>query len=135
MTNASVVALDRVGMNYRGEVPALDEVTLSVDEGEFVSLVGPSGCGKSTLLRIIAGLVTPTAGNALVAGGPPREARRQLRLSFVFQDATLLPWRTAERNVTLPLEIGGMPTGERLERARATLDMGRPGRLRPPPAA
>lgn len=120
---APLVALDRVGMNYRGEVPALDDVTLAVGEGEFVSLVGPSGCGKSTLLRIVAGLVSPTAGSALVAGAPPREARRRVRLSFVFQDATLLPWRTAERNVTLPLEIGRMPTAERLARARATLEM------------
>ena len=120
---APLVALDRLGMNYRRQVPALDDITLSVNEGEFVSLVGPSGCGKSTLLRIVAGLVSPTAGMALVGGRQPRDARRHLRLSFVFQDATLLPWRTAERNVTLPLEIGGMPAGERLERARATLEM------------
>ncbi|HQU46621.1 MAG TPA: ABC transporter ATP-binding protein [Pirellulales bacterium] len=121
--NTAIVALHDLAMTYRGEVPALDHVNLTVDEGEFVSLVGPSGCGKSTLLRIVAGLVAPTQGRVSVADAPPREARRRVRLSFVFQDATLLPWRSAERNVTLPLEIGGMAAAERADRARATLAM------------
>ena len=110
-------------MTYRGEVPALDRVSFTVGEGEFVSLVGPSGCGKSTLLRIVAGLVEPTRGAVLVAGAAPREARRHLRLSFVFQDATLLPWRSAEQNVALPLEIAGVAGPVRRKRARSTLEM------------
>ncbi|HVX15857.1 MAG TPA: ABC transporter ATP-binding protein [Pirellulales bacterium] len=110
-------------MTYRAGVAALDGITFEAKEGEFVSLVGPSGCGKSTLLRIVAGLVEPSRGQVLVAGESPRQARRRLRLSFVFQDSTLLPWRSAERNVALPLEIAGRARSTRRERARATLGM------------
>ncbi|HWB14149.1 MAG TPA: ABC transporter ATP-binding protein [Pirellulales bacterium] len=118
-----IVSIDRLSMIYRGGVPALDGISLSVREGEFVSLVGPSGCGKSTLLRIVAGLVKPTGGSVLVAGAAPREARRRVRLSFVFQDATLLPWRSAGRNVALPLEIAHASAADRAQRTRSTLDM------------
>ncbi|HEV3007050.1 MAG TPA: ABC transporter ATP-binding protein [Pirellulales bacterium] len=110
-------------MTYRGGVPALEGVSLNVGEGEFVSLVGPSGCGKSTLLRIVAGLVEQTHGSVLVNGVKPRTARRHLRLSFVFQDATLLPWRSAERNVALPLEISRASGPERMQRVRSTLEV------------
>jgi NitT/TauT family transport system ATP-binding protein len=118
-----IVSIDRLCMTYRGGVPALDGISLSVREGEFISLVGPSGCGKSTLLRIVAGLVQPTSGSALVAGAAPREARRRVRLSFVFQDATLLPWRSAERNVALPLEIAHAAAEDRAQRVRSTLEL------------
>lgn len=116
-----LVLLDDVGMTYRGGVPAVDGVSIAVREGEFVSLVGPSGCGKSTLLRIVAGLISATRGQALLSSGPPVLARRRVRLSFVFQDATLLPWRSAEGNVGLPLEIAGVERSLRRERARAAL--------------
>src|SRR5215469_262760 len=121
--HALIVSIDRLSMTYRGGVPALAGVNLNVAEGEFISLVGPSGCGKSTLLRIVAGLVQPTGGRVLVAGAAPREARRQVRVSFVFQDATLLPWRSAERNVALPLEIAHAPAPDRARRVRSTLEM------------
>jgi NitT/TauT family transport system ATP-binding protein len=121
--DASIVSIDRLSMIYHGGVPALDGITLNVAKGEFVSLVGPSGCGKSTLLRIVAGLVEPTDGSVLVAGAAPKEARRRVRVSFVFQDATLLPWRTAARNVALPLEIAHTPASDRSQRIRSTLDM------------
>jgi NitT/TauT family transport system ATP-binding protein len=120
---STLVVLDNVSMTYRGAISALDGVSLMVHEGEFVSLVGPSGCGKSTLLRIVAGLVSPTSGQVSVAGNEPRAGRRQVRLSFVFQDATLLPWRSAERNVALPLELARVARPTRRERARATLDL------------
>ncbi len=122
-TNSAIVSFDGVGMTYRGSLPALDGITCSVGEGEFVSLVGPSGCGKSTLLRIVAGLVEPTSGRVAVAGDAPRLARRRVRLSFVFQDATLLPWRNAERNVALPLELAHVAGPVRGEKSRAALQM------------
>jgi NitT/TauT family transport system ATP-binding protein len=90
----------------RGSVTALENVGLAVQPGGFVSLLGPSGCGKSTLLRLVADLVSPTHGTVSVLGGPPERARLNRELGFVFQDATLLPWRSALENVRLPLEVG-----------------------------
>ena len=87
-------------------ITALDRVGFEVPEGGFVTMLGPSGCGKSTLLRAIADLV-PIAGGAIgVFGRTPGEARRARDFAFVFQDATLLPWRSAIDNVRLPLEVG-----------------------------
>ena len=92
----------------RRAVTALENVSFSVEKGGFLSLLGPSGCGKSTLLRVVADLVEPTAGDVSVLGMTPREARLRRSLGFVFQDAALLPWRTALQNVELPLEVGGV---------------------------
>lgn len=89
-----------------GQVHALDRVSLEVSRGEFVSLIGPSGCGKSTLLRVIADIIKPSQGTVDVLGAPPVTARQRREFGFVFQDATLLPWRTALANVRLPLEVG-----------------------------
>jgi NitT/TauT family transport system ATP-binding protein len=116
-----LVAIDHLAVTYRSGVAALEGVSLNVAEGEFVSLVGPSGCGKSTLLRCVAGLIEPTQGSVLVNGLAPREARRQVRLSFVFQDATLLPWRSAQRNVALPLEIAHTSPADQRQRVQSTL--------------
>src|SRR5258705_11138325 len=90
----------------RGSVTALENVGLAVQPGGFVSLLGPSGCGKSTLLRLVADRVAPTHGTVTVLGGPPERARLNRELGFVFQDATLLAWRSALENVRLPLEVG-----------------------------
>jgi NitT/TauT family transport system ATP-binding protein len=87
------------------DLVALRDVSLVVGEGEFVSVIGPSGCGKSTLLRLIAGLIGPSAGTITIAGEPPAQARARRELGFVFQEPTLLPWRTALENVTLLLEV------------------------------
>jgi NitT/TauT family transport system ATP-binding protein len=96
----------------RRTVTALDKVSFEVAQGAFLTLLGPSGCGKSTLLRVVADLVTPSAGTMRVLGGTPGDARRRRALGFVFQDAALLPWRTALSNVELPLEVGGRrPSG------------------------
>jgi NitT/TauT family transport system ATP-binding protein len=90
----------------RGSVTALENVAVEIPEGGFMSLLGPSGCGKSTLLRLVADLVPPTQGTVTVLGGPPATARANRQLGFVFQDPTLLPWRSALDNVRLPLEVG-----------------------------
>ena len=89
-----------------GSVTALERVGFSVPEGGFVTMLGPSGCGKSTLLRAIADLVPLSGGGIRVFGRTPEEARRARDFAFVFQDATLLPWRSAIDNVRLPLEVG-----------------------------
>lgn len=98
----------------RRTVTALDNVSFSVANGGFLSLLGPSGCGKSTLLRVVADLISPSSGQVTVLSQTPQQARLQRALGFVFQDAALLPWRTALQNVELPLEVGGrqrLPAG------------------------
>lgn len=94
----------------------LANISLSVAAGEFVALIGPSGCGKSTLLRLVGGLLEPSAGAVRIDGASPREARQRKQLGFVFQDASLLPWRTVAQNLQLPNEVnrqanaGGAPS-------------------------
>ena len=89
-------------------VTALDNVSLSIREGEFVSLIGPSGCGKTTLLRVIADLEQVTSGTVLVNGQAARDARLARAYGYVFQAPALFPWRTVLANVCLPLEIHGI---------------------------
>jgi len=84
-----------------GDTPVFEDLNLSIAAGQFVSILGPSGCGKSTLLRLIAGLQTPTSGTV-----KHHAVADDQRISFVFQHPTLLPWRTAEQNLRLPLELG-----------------------------
>jgi NitT/TauT family transport system ATP-binding protein len=91
----------------RRVVTAFDNVSFTVARGGFLSVLGPSGCGKSTLLRVVADLIDPTRGTMKLFGMTPRQARLQRSLGFVFQDAALLPWRSALQNVELPLEVGG----------------------------
>jgi NitT/TauT family transport system ATP-binding protein len=83
-------------------VRAIDDISLSIKEGEFVTIIGPSGCGKTTLLRIMAGLIKPSSGN-LDRTGPKINSVK--KLSVVFQDPILLPWRTVYDNVKLPAEL------------------------------
>ncbi len=123
-TNDPLVRADRLEVLYAESVQALTEVSFRADRGEFVALVGPSGCGKSTLLRVVAGLIAPTSGRLTVAGQTPRIARRQsTRMSFVFQDATLLPWRSVALNAALPLEIAAQPAALCRERARQAIEL------------
>jgi len=90
-----------------GSVVALSGVSVDIPDGAFVTILGPSGCGKSTLLRAVADLEPVARGRIEVMGDSPARARQGRLFSFVFQDATLLPWRSALDNVRLPLEVGG----------------------------
>jgi len=90
-----------------GDVEALQDVSLTIPDGEFVTLIGPSGCGKTTMLRIAAGLEAPSAGRVLVNGDTPENACRQHQIGVAFQRPALLASRTALRNVRMTLEITG----------------------------
>lgn len=104
------------------EFVALDDVNLTIEAGEFITLVGPSGCGKSTVLDLVAGLTRPSAGQ-LTAGGV-EITKPGLDRSVVFQQYTLLPWRTARGNVEFALEAkGGMSKAERRQRADEVLEL------------
>lgn len=102
----------------------LAAVNLEVKQGEFVALLGPSGCGKSTLLRVMAGLIHSTGGVVTIDGLDPANARKNRRpLAFVFQDPTLLPWRTVRDNIRLPLELQGVPYAEQMKAVEASLPL------------
>jgi NitT/TauT family transport system ATP-binding protein len=96
------------GLRGGSSVTALDNVDLQTSEGAFLSLLGPSGCGKSTVLRILAGLEEATAGTALMNGRSPKELQSQHGLGIAFQDSALLPWRSVESNIKLPLQVAGI---------------------------
>ncbi|MDE2274943.1 MAG: ABC transporter ATP-binding protein [Burkholderiales bacterium] len=107
---------------YPNGTRALLPVNLTVREGEFVTLLGPSGCGKSTLLKMVAGLLAPSDGRLLLWRRPVAQAEAGgHRLSFVFQEATLMPWARVEANVRLPLDLAGVPRAEADARVRAVL--------------
>lgn len=104
-------------------VVALQDVDLTVAEGDFVSLIGPSGCGKTTLLRAIADLTPLTSGTLRVNGMSADEARRRRAFGYVFQAPALFPWRNVTRNVTLPLELLKMESAAREKRAAENLEL------------
>jgi NitT/TauT family transport system ATP-binding protein len=104
-------------------VDALVDIDLTIEPGEFVSLIGPSGCGKSTQLRLIADLLEPTTGEVLVNGKPARQARLDQDYGMAFQQAGLFEWRTVTKNIELPLELKSWDKAERRQRAREMLDL------------
>ena len=112
--DGSALEFDRVSMVFPDGTEALHNVSFSVEPGEFVTIVGPSGCGKSTLLRIASGLLDPSSGSVEVD---------QERIGYVFQDATLMPWRTVQGNVELLPELHGYKKAERQALATAVIDL------------
>ena len=125
--DARAVIVENVGKIFTVEkgatVTALEEISLTVSTGEFVSLIGPSGCGKSTLLRLIANLDHPTSGSLTVFGKTAKQARLDQDYGIAFQHAGLLPWRTVRANIELPLELHGSSKSARTKRATDLLSL------------
>ena len=113
-SSGTLLDFRQVAMQFPNGTVALSGIDLTVNRGEFVTVVGPSGCGKSTLLRIASGLETASEGTAEVD---------TKRIGYVFQDATLLPWRTVQDNVELLAELGGVKPRERRAKAREAIDL------------
>lgn len=105
------------------QVDALIDVNLTVEPGEFVSLIGPSGCGKSTLLRLIANLLVPSKGTVTVNGKTASQARLDQDYGMAFQQAGLFDWRTVAKNIELPLELKGWDKAKRNSRAAEMLEL------------
>jgi len=106
MPDEVLAGIRNIGKTYHSEketVNVLNEITFDIHKNEFISIIGPSGCGKTTLLRIIGGLIDPSDGQIVVPQGSVPEFHK--KCGFVFQDPTLLPWRTVEDNIALPLEV------------------------------
>ncbi|MEH6579819.1 MAG: ABC transporter ATP-binding protein [Amphritea sp.] len=103
--SSHAVSLKNAAVEF-GKLRVLDNIDLTIENGAFISILGPSGCGKSTLLRLVSDLVPAAEGEVSIFGSSTESARLAREFSFVFQDATLLPWRSAIDNVRLPLEIG-----------------------------
>ncbi|WP_246146659.1 ABC transporter ATP-binding protein [Rubripirellula lacrimiformis] len=115
---ASAIRCDSLSIQYAGGVRAVDSVSLTADASKVLALVGPSGCGKTTLLRLMAGLEKPTQGSVSM---DPVAAGSRGEVAFVFQQPTLLPWRTACQNVMLPLELIGH--GNRRDQREVAMEM------------
>ncbi len=123
MSAVEVSAVSKTFSTKAGLVTALEAVDLTVEKGEFVSLIGPSGCGKSTLLRLIADLDTPTSGTIEVFGKSARQARLDQDYGIAFQTAGLLPWRSVAANIELPLQLHGVDGPARRQRAAELIDL------------
>ena len=108
------LSFDEVSMTFPDGTEALRDVSISVNSSEFVSVVGPSGCGKSTILNIASGLLEPTSGSVKIT---------DTSMGYIFQDPTLLPWRTVFRNVELLCELHQVPKEERRKRAHEVINL------------
>ncbi|GAF65603.1 ABC transporter ATP-binding protein [Alkalihalobacillus trypoxylicola] len=119
-----LLQIKNVSKIYNGDIVALTDMNLDVKEGEFISFVGPSGCGKSTIFKIIAGLSEPTTGSVeLTNQTSKQEELDRTEIGFVFQHATLLPWKSVLDNITLPLELKGVSKKKRYIQGREVLEM------------
>jgi len=109
------------GVSKKYDRLIVDELDLSVAKGEFLSIIGPSGCGKSTVLKLISGLTPPSSGEIVVDGMTPKNARETM--AFIFQDPTLLPWRTVRANAGLGLELERVPRDKRQAKVDSLLEL------------
>ncbi|EJJ31371.1 ABC transporter ATP-binding protein [Rhizobium sp. CF142] len=119
MTEASGIRFDDVSRSFAGRgasVQALDHVSLDCPAGSFTAVIGPSGCGKSTMLRIALGLDAPDGGTVSVAGLTSSQAARAGITGVAFQDAALMPWRTVEDNIALPLDVLGIARRDKADK-------------------
>ena len=119
-----ILAVKDVTKHFRtpdGVVTAVDDVSLSVKQGEFLAIIGPSGCGKSTLFNVVGGLLGDYEGEVTVAG--ERITGPHASVGMVFQEESTFPWRTVIENVSFPLEIEGMPKAKRHDKARHFINM------------
>ena len=115
-----VLQVRNLSITFPGEnggLRALQDLSFSVNAQEFICILGPSGSGKSTLLRVLSGLLPPSQGEIIYAGGRPP------RIGYVFQQANLMPWRSAIENITLPLELQGMPVVEARRLAQEWIEL------------
>jgi len=123
----SAVIVNRVSKvfneGHANQVDALADIELSIEPGQFVSLIGPSGCGKSTLLRLIADLIQPTSGDVIVNGKSASQARVDQDYGMAFQQSGLFEWRSVEKNIELPLELKGWDKAKRRARAQEMLEL------------
>lgn len=117
----SARGLSHIYPDQNGGVEALTNVSLSVPRESFTCVVGPSGCGKTTLLRLLSGLLQPTEGEVRFEGELVKRPRR--RIGFVFQEANLMPWRTAEQNIRLPLEVQADHASPASDRVRQMIEL------------
>ncbi|MCY1328137.1 MULTISPECIES: ABC transporter ATP-binding protein [unclassified Sinorhizobium] len=109
-----MVSIDAVTMSF-GSYVAVQDVNLTVADGEFLAIVGPTGCGKSTVLNAIAGLLKPASGTVAIDGAPVKGVQNDI--GYLFQQDALLPWKTSIENVELGLLFKGVPSSERRERS------------------
>ncbi len=128
MSESAQISIENVSVTYQKTAKsetftALQNVSLDIRQGEFISFLGPSGCGKTTLLRLIADLQDPSEGNIYVGGSTPSDYRKDNKYSFVFQQPVLFEWRTVEKNVELPLEVRKFPKKEKQKAAAEMLEM------------
>jgi NitT/TauT family transport system ATP-binding protein len=133
MTVTSTATLARTGSVHLGDLsfafptrtggthPVLDGIDLTIPGGGIVALIGPNGCGKSTLLRVIAGLLAPGSGQALLDGSPI--VGPDPRIGLVFQEPRLLPWRSAADNIAYPLELAGWSPERRTPRVATLIEL------------
>lgn len=118
------LSIEKLTVTYasaRGPLTALRDLSLEVADGEFVAVLGPSGCGKSTLLNIASGLLAPSSGQVAICGEPVSTPRRDV--GIVFQQPTLLPWKTVLENVLVPMQAMGLPVDDHRTRARELIRM------------
>jgi NitT/TauT family transport system ATP-binding protein len=127
LSTSAAVIVDHLSMVFNegraNRVDALADIDLSIQPGDFVSLIGPSGCGKSTLLRLIANLLEPTSGTVLVNGKSAKQARLDQDYGMAFQQSGLFEWRTVRKNIELPLELKGWTKARRQARADEMLEL------------
>jgi NitT/TauT family transport system ATP-binding protein len=119
-----LLTIEKLSKTYEaagGSVDAMQDVSLAVDEGEFVSIVGPSGCGKSTLMEIVGGLIEPSGGEVTVGGNPVRGTDPSI--GIVFQQESAFPWRTVAENAQFGLEMTGVATDESRRRAQEMIEL------------